>query len=123
MTTYFLSQPRCRLIALMYNLWHTLQAIDYRVRTNPLSVDCVANSKQASAAASNAVKFKSSPEKCAKCMTDKIPDPLKCNRCGHEWVPIVAIPVLCPHCRSRYWNKPRVRPRPASHTQKLEAEQ
>ena len=37
---------------------------------------------------------------------------LKCNRCGHTWVPRNnELPTSCPNpeCRSPYWNKPRVR--------------
>lgn len=33
-----------------------------------------------------------------------------CNRCGHVWVPREnAEPKVCPHCKSPYWNKARVR--------------
>ena len=30
---------------------------------------------------------------------------LKCNKCGHEWLPriIGKKPVLCPSCKSKYW--------------------
>ncbi len=30
-----------------------------------------------------------------------------CERCGHEWVPIGKIkrePIVCPKCKSPYWN-------------------
>ena len=30
-----------------------------------------------------------------------------CLRCGVTWMPRVASPVLCPRCRSPYWNRPR----------------
>jgi RNA polymerase subunit RPABC4/transcription elongation factor Spt4 len=30
---------------------------------------------------------------------------LACKRCGHRWIPMVANPVMCPRCHSRYWNK------------------
>ena len=34
----------------------------------------------------------------------------KCLRCAWEWIPKVEYPpVRCPHCKSPYWNKPRVR--------------
>lgn len=35
----------------------------------------------------------------------------KCNRCfGPPWIPRGdKEPQRCPHCNSRYWNKPRVR--------------
>lgn len=37
----------------------------------------------------------------------------KCGRCGHEWIPqIVREPKRCPKCKSPYWNRPRMRPRP-----------
>jgi predicted Zn-ribbon and HTH transcriptional regulator len=34
-----------------------------------------------------------------------------CERCGHTWTPRVeeGLPTICPHCKSAYWNKPRVR--------------
>ena len=36
---------------------------------------------------------------------------MKCNRCGHEWIPRKArIPIGCPACCSPYWNIPRQRP-------------
>ena len=33
----------------------------------------------------------------------------KCGRCEHEWVPnnINTPPIVCPNCKSPYWNKPR----------------
>ena len=33
-----------------------------------------------------------------------------CIRCNHEWVPrskIDELPIICPKCKSPYWNKPR----------------
>ena len=36
---------------------------------------------------------------------------LTCKRCGYKWIPKVAMPTLCPNCRSPYWNKPRIRRR------------
>jgi hypothetical protein len=41
---------------------------------------------------------------------DSIPSPADeclCLRCGYAWVPRVAIPRECPHCKSQYWNIPR----------------
>lgn len=35
---------------------------------------------------------------------------LSCNRCGHSWIPRkTELPGTCPHCKSPYWNKERVR--------------
>lgn len=31
----------------------------------------------------------------------------KCERCGYIWVPIKSNPVVCPKCKSPYWNKER----------------
>lgn len=37
----------------------------------------------------------------------------KCERCGHVWIPRKyeigekKLPVICPKCKSPYWNKPR----------------
>lgn len=34
----------------------------------------------------------------------------ECERCKHQWIPrlkIVEEPVMCPKCKSAYWNKPR----------------
>lgn len=32
----------------------------------------------------------------------------RCNRCGHEWIPKGKDePMVCPNCKSPYWNKPR----------------
>jgi len=32
----------------------------------------------------------------------------KCEKCGHEWVPRnEETPIICPRCKSPYWNKPR----------------
>ena len=31
-----------------------------------------------------------------------------CERCGHEWIPrSKGEPLVCPECKSPYWNKPR----------------
>jgi len=32
---------------------------------------------------------------------------LECKRCGHTWVPRKAEVLLCPKCKSPYWNRPR----------------
>jgi len=38
----------------------------------------------------------------------------KCERCGHVWFPrkydekTLGLPILCPKCKSAYWNKPKV---------------
>lgn len=32
---------------------------------------------------------------------------LKCERCGHIWKSKIAIPVVCPKCKSGYYNRPR----------------
>lgn len=33
---------------------------------------------------------------------------LKCNRCGHEWIPRSPnYPKVCAKCNSPYWNKKR----------------
>jgi predicted Zn-ribbon and HTH transcriptional regulator len=40
-------------------------------------------------------------------------DGFKCERCGHTWVPrmhddeVSDPPVICPRCKSPYWNKPK----------------
>ena len=34
---------------------------------------------------------------------------LTCRRCGHRWIPQVAVPVMCPSCHSKSWNKNYVR--------------
>ena len=41
---------------------------------------------------------------------DVVLRPLQCNRCSHEWWPRkLETPLACPGCRSKYWNKPRMR--------------
>jgi len=30
---------------------------------------------------------------------------LKCERCGHEWIPRTEEVIVCPKCKSPYWNK------------------
>jgi len=33
-------------------------------------------------------------------------DGFKCERCGHEWIArIKEDPVICPKCKSPYWNR------------------
>ena len=37
-------------------------------------------------------------------------DAYRCERCGHEWIPrtkILEEPIICPKCKTPYWNKPR----------------
>jgi len=34
----------------------------------------------------------------------------RCERCKHEWIPrskIKKLPIVCPKCKSPYWNTPR----------------
>lgn len=32
----------------------------------------------------------------------------KCERCEHSWIPKKkSYPIICPNCKSPYWNKPR----------------
>ncbi len=30
-----------------------------------------------------------------------------CERCGHDWLPRIPQPVMCPACKSRIWDKPK----------------
>jgi len=30
-----------------------------------------------------------------------------CIRCGHEWPTKAAKPVVCPRCKTAYWDVPR----------------
>ncbi len=32
---------------------------------------------------------------------------LKCNQCGHEWVPRIKNPRMCAKCHSVRWDKPK----------------
>jgi len=35
-------------------------------------------------------------------------DGFKCERCEHEWIPrSKEHPIICPKCKSPYWDKPR----------------
>jgi len=41
-------------------------------------------------------------------------DGYRCERCDHEWLPREATqgePVICPKCKSPYWNRPRKLPK------------
>ena len=32
----------------------------------------------------------------------------ECERCNHKWIPrSKETPVICPECKSPYWNKPK----------------
>lgn len=31
----------------------------------------------------------------------------KCKRCDHTWIPRTENPILCPFCKSKYWNDER----------------
>ncbi len=34
----------------------------------------------------------------------------RCERCKHEWIPRTKIkedPIICPNCKSPYWNIPK----------------
>lgn len=30
----------------------------------------------------------------------------RCTRCGHNWIPRKNRPIMCPNCKSLYWNDP-----------------
>jgi predicted Zn-ribbon and HTH transcriptional regulator len=32
---------------------------------------------------------------------------LKCLRCGWSWYPRIPDVIICPRCKSPYWNRPR----------------
>jgi uncharacterized protein len=34
---------------------------------------------------------------------------LHCYRCGNSWVPRASIVRICPRCKSRYWDEPKIR--------------
>lgn len=36
-------------------------------------------------------------------------DGFKCERCDYEWKPrqLEPKPIVCPECKSPYWNKPK----------------
>ena len=46
-------------------------------------------------------------------------DGYRCERCGYEWVPRYKDkdPVVCPGCKSPYWNIPRSKRRAKSKLQ------
>ncbi len=40
-------------------------------------------------------------------------DGYRCERCDHEWLPRETTegePTICPHCKSPYWNRLRLKP-------------
>ena len=37
----------------------------------------------------------------------KLPKPIKCKRCGHEWVPRQVDVRICPKCKSALWDVPK----------------
>ena len=45
-----------------------------------------------------------------ECMAKIKLDGYKCERCGHTWIPRKenTEPLVCPKCKSPYWNKPRI---------------
>jgi len=34
---------------------------------------------------------------------------LKCKRCAHEWAPRKPVVLLCPKCKSAYWDTDRLK--------------
>lgn len=46
-------------------------------------------------------------------ITQKLVTVYSCERCEHSWIPRGAItgeeetPLVCPKCKSPYWNRPR----------------
>ena len=45
-------------------------------------------------------------------MGKKLLEGFQCERCGYTWIKRRSTegdPVLCPGCKSPYWNKPRVK--------------
>lgn len=38
--------------------------------------------------------------------------PLKCMRCGHEWIARIMHVGRCPKCKSHLWNQPKKTPSP-----------
>jgi uncharacterized protein len=36
---------------------------------------------------------------------------LGCYRCAHLWIPRAQVVAMCPRCKSRFWDVPRIRPR------------
>jgi len=42
-------------------------------------------------------------------ITVKVPG-FRCERCKHKWIPRVKVkedPIICPKCKSPYWNIPK----------------
>jgi predicted Zn-ribbon and HTH transcriptional regulator len=35
----------------------------------------------------------------------RLPKPLHCLRCGHEWHPRKPVVTICPKCKSPHWDK------------------
>ena len=42
-------------------------------------------------------------------MKVKLPPNLKCSRCGHEWQPRKEEVVICPKCKTPYWDRKRIK--------------
>ncbi len=40
-----------------------------------------------------------------------------CERCGHEWWPIVENPKRCASCRTPLWNQPKLQTKKAKRLQ------
>jgi len=40
-------------------------------------------------------------------MKIRLPEKLKCLRCGHTWIPRQEDVRICPRCKSALWDKPR----------------
>ena len=52
-------------------------------------------------------------------------DGFRCERCGHTWVPRATTegdPVICPKCKSPYWNKPKLTKTMAKKFDKIDRE-
>jgi len=45
-------------------------------------------------------------------MKNKTIEKTYCKRCGYEWYPrVTSKPVMCPACKTRYWDIERKKPR------------
>ncbi|HDY67452.1 MAG TPA: hypothetical protein ENH85_06660 [Candidatus Scalindua sp.] len=43
----------------------------------------------------------------------------RCERCEHEWIPRTKeYPIICPKCKSPYWDKPKTDRSEAAKTKK-----